>query len=112
MVDYDVWITASQLSLATHRANNQPRKMLINMLDIFFTRETLAISSAKGTRVAHNNKMDAQSKPLNAIVLSALKEFILKTFKKSNGEPCLTESVFNEVVNNKCATARRALNPK
>ena len=84
--------------------------MLINMLDIFFTRETLARSSAKGTRVAHNN-LAGLSKLLNAVVLSALKEFILKTFKKGNGEPCLTESIFNEVINNKCATARRALNP-
>jgi len=72
-----------------------------------FSREQLAISKATGKRQSHNYL--TPTKPLNQLVLQAILEFVLTKFKKDSGEPALSVSNFNSIVNSKCATARRGL---
>ena len=107
--EFDVWLTPSQLSTCLHRANGNPRKLIANFLDTFFSRETLAQSSAKGSRSAHNSNMKTAA--LNTFVIQAIVQYVLKSFKKPDGEPILRDSDINDTINSKCATARRSLNP-
>lgn len=99
--------------MATHKANGQPWKMLNIFLDIFFTREILAESKAgKDEKKAHNTGTGVETTPFNIIVISAIRDYILLTFKKQNGEACMSDTIFNEVINNKCGTSRRGLKGK
>ncbi|KAH3693444.1 hypothetical protein DPMN_080876 [Dreissena polymorpha] len=81
--------------------------MTISLLDVLFNREQLAKSSAKGSRKAHNASISTSCLP--SVATLAVKHFVLNAFKKDNGEPCLSDSAFNDIINSKCATARRAL---
>ncbi|KAK3600541.1 hypothetical protein CHS0354_036100 [Potamilus streckersoni] len=89
----DCFVTPPQLSQALH-IRNQPRKLVISLLDTLFTKEQLAKSNATGTRTAHNSSMKTSALPNLAI-----QGFVLKQFKKDNGEPCLSEAMFNDVIN-------------
>jgi hypothetical protein len=84
VADYDVWILPTQISIANHKAGGNPRKLLVNLLDVFFTRKTLASSSAKGSRKAHNkSEREGLSKSLNKVVLGAIKTYVLNSLKKT-----------------------------
>lgn len=106
--DYEVYLTQGQISQVKQTGAANPRKMTIALLDVLFTKEQLARSSAKGSKKAHNASF--VSMPLPGVATQALKEFVLNSFKKDNGEPCLSDPVFNDIINSKCATARRSLN--
>ena len=67
------------------KASNNGRKIVTNLMEVFFTRDDLAVSCAMGIRTAHNRYL-----------------------KKVNGTE-LTNSVLNDVINTKCATARQSL---
>jgi hypothetical protein len=75
-------------------------------MEIMFTREQLAKSSAKGSKRAPDAKIDTVKLPSTAVL--AIKKFLLNQFKRSDGTPCLEDSVFNDVINSKYATARGA----
>ncbi|XP_013410728.1 uncharacterized protein LOC106173933 [Lingula anatina] len=108
----EVYLTAQQLSQRIQKAGTNARKLIINFLDVFFKREVLAISSAKGKRVAHNSKLADSGEKTEALpeeVLNAIKRFTEKHIRKITGQFSLTDAVMNNVINSKCATARRAL---
>ncbi|KAL3848412.1 hypothetical protein ACJMK2_019270 [Sinanodonta woodiana] len=112
VADNDVYLTKTQLSQANHKANGNLRKLVIDLLDTFFTRDRLAESSALGAKSAHNKKDDKASVPWSSMVLSSLKQYVLCLYTRPNGEPCLTDAVFNDIINQKCATSRRSLKTK
>jgi hypothetical protein len=103
----DVFLSQQQISQALLAAGGKPRKLVLYLLDSFFSREILGKSSAKGARNAHNASV--QTKALPQIVVGAVKEFVLRTFRKEGGEACMMDKEFNDVINSKCATARRSL---
>ena len=106
--DLEVYVSQAQLSQVQHLGGSNPRKMTIALMDILFTREQLAKSSARGSKKAHNAKIDTVQLPPTATL--AIKQFVLIHFKRSDGTACLEDSLFNGVMNSKCATARRAFN--
>ena len=108
----DVFLTPAQLSQAMLKAGTNPRLLIGALLEVFFSKEVLAVSSAKGKRPAYNNKTGETSMALPESVVSAIKQYTLIQFKKPSGEPCLSESAMNDIINTKCATARRSLNSK
>ena len=65
----------------------------------------LATSKAKGARTAHNKKSEEDTHPLPVEVISAIKSFVLKQFKKQNWTPCLTDKEMIDVINNKASQA-------
>lgn len=96
------------MSHALH-IGSQPRKLVIALLDILFSREQLARSSCTGARSAVNAAYSLKTVGLPSNAVKAIKTFVLNQFKKDSGEPCLTDAMFNTVINSKCATARRSL---
>ena len=100
MPDRDVFLLPAQLSEAVLKGAKKPSLLIIALLEVF-SYELLAASKAKGTRTAHNKKIEE--------VTSAIKSFVLKQFKKPNGTPCLMDKEMTDVINNKCGTARRSL---
>lgn len=112
MREFEVYITPSQLSQVLQKAVNNPRKMIIGFLEVFFTREILSVSSAKGKRIAHNKINQEKTEGLPEDVIDAIKNYTLKHFKKISGEPCLTDAAMHDVINSKCATARRSMKEK
>ena len=109
MPDRDVFLLPAQLSEADLKGAEKPSLLIIALLEVFFSYEVLAASKAKGTRTAHNMKIEEDTQPLPVEVTSAIKSFVLKQFKKPNGTPCLTDKEMTDVINNKCGTARRPL---
>jgi len=103
---YNVYIPQSKLSSAI-LVGTCPRRLTIQLLECFFSREQLANSNATGKRQAHNSL--TPTKPLNQLVIKSILEFVLAKFKKDSGEPAVSVSNFNSIVNSKCATARRGL---
>ncbi|WAR11059.1 PGBD4-like protein [Mya arenaria] len=93
---YNVLIPQTQLSNAI-LVGTCPRRLTIQLLECFFRREQLAVSNATGKRQAHNSL--TPTKPLNQLVLQAILEFVLTKFKKDSGEPALSVSNFNSIVN-------------
>ena len=47
---YGVFLTQKQLDMAVDGAKNSPTRLIRNLMNVFFTPETLATSSACGTR--------------------------------------------------------------
>ena len=87
--EFDVWQTPSQLSTCLHRANGNPRKLIANFLDTFFSRGTLAQSNTKGSRSAHNSNMKTAA--FNTFVIYTIVPHLLKSFKNQ------TENRFYEM---------------
>ena len=54
-------------------------------------------------------KVDIDTQPPPPDVVSAIKLFTLKKFKKPKGAPCLTDKEMTGIINNKYGTARRSL---
>ena len=109
MPDRDVFLLPSQLSEAVLKGAEKPSLLIIALLEVFFSYEVLAASKAKGTRTAHNKKIEEDTQPLPVEVTSAIESFVLEQFKKPNGTPCLTDKEMTDVINNKCGTARCSL---
>ena len=65
--------------------------------------------SARGSRSAHNSNMKTAA--LNTFVIQAIVQYVLKSFKKPDGEPILQDADINDSINSKFETARRSLNP-
>ncbi|XP_069137448.1 uncharacterized protein [Argopecten irradians] len=107
--DVEVYLTPQQLAQVVQKAGNNPRKLVINLLEVFFSKETLAVSSAKGQRSAHNNKSAEKTSALPPAVVTAIKGYTIKHLKKPTGQCSLSDAVMNDVINSKCATARRAI---
>ncbi|XP_074782886.1 uncharacterized protein LOC141970298 isoform X5 [Athene noctua] len=85
----------------TQVSTNKPKLMTRRLLDYFFSRETLARSSATGQRIAHNNTTMERPLRLPVTVVNAIKEYVTKM--------CGRGCNFNAVINSKCGTSRRAV---
>ncbi|XP_066483758.1 uncharacterized protein [Tiliqua scincoides] len=96
-----VFITYHQLEDLSQISTDKPELMTRRLLDYFFSRETLARSSAAGLRIAHNNMTMEKPIPLPVAVVNAVKEYVTKTCRRSCN--------FNAVINSKCGTSRRAV---
>ncbi|XP_044300518.1 uncharacterized protein LOC123030554 isoform X2 [Varanus komodoensis] len=96
-----VYITHHQLEDLSQVSADKPELMTRRLLDYFFSRETLARSSATGQRIAHNNLTMEKPSPLPVAVVNAIKEYVTKT--------CGRGCNFNAVINSKCGTSRRAV---
>ncbi|XP_062451338.1 uncharacterized protein LOC134151068, partial [Rhea pennata] len=96
-----VYITHPQLDDLSQVSTDKPKLMTRRLLDYFFSRETLARSSATGQRIAHNNTTMERPLRLPVAVVSAIKEYVTKM--------CGRGCNFNAVINSKCGTSRRAV---
>ncbi|CAM5178295.1 unnamed protein product [Eretmochelys imbricata] len=96
-----VYITHNQLDDLSQVSTDKPKLMTRRLLDYFFSRETLARSSATGQRIAHNNTTMEKPIRLPVAVVNAIKEYVTKVCGKSCN--------FNAVINSKCGTSRRAV---
>ncbi|XP_069490740.1 uncharacterized protein [Ambystoma mexicanum] len=96
-----VYITHHQLDDLSQISNEKPKLMTRRLLDYFFSRETLARSSATGQRIAHNNTTMEKPIRLPVAVVSAIKEYVTNV--------CGRGCNFNAVINSKCGTSRRAV---
>ncbi|XP_062993406.1 uncharacterized protein LOC134406083 [Elgaria multicarinata webbii] len=96
-----VYISHHQLEDLSQVSTDKPELMTRRLLDYFFSRETLARSSATGQRIAHNNLTMEKPIPLPVAVVNAIKEYVTKT--------CGRSCNFNAVINSKCGTSRRAV---
>ncbi|XP_064030764.1 uncharacterized protein LOC135191958 [Pogoniulus pusillus] len=96
-----VYITHPQLDDLAQVPTEKPKLMTRRLLGYFFSRETLARSSAAGQRTAHNNPSMERPQPLPLPVLTAIKEYVTKM--------CGRGCNFNAVINSKCGTSRRAV---
>ncbi|KAM9112853.1 uncharacterized protein ACDP82_020709 [Pangshura tecta] len=96
-----VYITHHQLDDLSQVSTDKPKLMTRRLLDYFFSRETLARSSATGQRIAHNNTTMEKPIRLPVAVVNAIKEYVIKVCGKSCN--------FNAVINSKCGTSRRAV---
>ncbi|XP_026720404.1 uncharacterized protein LOC113489089, partial [Athene cunicularia] len=96
-----VYITHPQLDDLLQVSTNKPKLMTRRLLDYFFSRETLARSSATGQRIAHNNTTMERPLRLPVTVVNAIKEYVTKM--------CGRGCNFNAVINSKCGTSRRAV---
>lgn len=68
-----VFITYHQLEDLSQVSADKPELMTRRLLDYFFSRETLARSSAAGQRIAHNNMTMEKPIPLPVAVVNAIK---------------------------------------
>nr|XP_033773466.1 uncharacterized protein LOC117347141 [Geotrypetes seraphini]XP_033773467.1 uncharacterized protein LOC117347141 [Geotrypetes seraphini]XP_033773468.1 uncharacterized protein LOC117347141 [Geotrypetes seraphini]XP_033773470.1 uncharacterized protein LOC117347141 [Geotrypetes seraphini] len=96
-----VYITHHQLDDLSQISTDKPKLMTRRLLDYFFSRETLARSSATGQRIAHNNTTMEKPIRLPIAVVNAIKEYVTKA--------CGRGCNFNAVINSKCGTSRRAV---
>ncbi|XP_033027183.1 uncharacterized protein LOC117059490 [Lacerta agilis] len=96
-----VYVSHHQLDDLSQVSTDKPELMTRRLLDYFFSRETLARSSATGQRIAHNNMTMEKPTPLPVAVVNAIKEYVTKT--------CGRGCNFNAVINSKCGTSRRAV---
>ncbi|XP_059686150.1 uncharacterized protein LOC132319371 [Gavia stellata] len=96
-----VYITHPQLDDLSQVSTDKPKLMTRRLLDYFFSRETLARSSATGQRIAHNNTTMERPLRLPVAVVNAIKEYVTKM--------CGRGCNFNAVINSKCGTSRRAV---
>uniref|UniRef100_A0A8C8R7L7 BEN domain-containing protein n=1 Tax=Pelusios castaneus TaxID=367368 RepID=A0A8C8R7L7_9SAUR len=96
-----VYITHHQLDDLSQVSTDKPKLMTRRLLDYFFSRETLARSSATGQRIAHNNTTMEKPIRLPVAVVNAIKEYVCKV--------CGRGCNFNAVINSKCGTSRRAV---
>ncbi|XP_034990867.1 uncharacterized protein LOC118094487 [Zootoca vivipara] len=96
-----VYVSHHQLEDLSQVSTDNPELMTRRLLDYFFSRETLARSSATGQRIAHNNRTMERPIPLPVAVVNAIKEYVTKT--------CGRGCNFNAVINSKCGTSRRAI---
>ncbi|XP_069093619.1 uncharacterized protein [Pleurodeles waltl] len=96
-----VYITHHQLDDLSQISNEKPKLMTRRLLDYFFSRETLARSSATGQRIAHNNTTMEKPIRLPVAVVGAIKEYVTNV--------CGRGCNFNAVINSKCGTSRRAV---
>ncbi|XP_053309565.1 uncharacterized protein LOC128471626 [Spea bombifrons] len=96
-----VYITYQQLEDLSHIPADKPKLMTRRLLDYFFSRETLARSSATGQRTAHNNTTMEKPLRLPEPVVTAIKAYVTKA--------CGRGCNFNAVINSKCGTSRRAV---
>ncbi|XP_071851480.1 uncharacterized protein [Apostichopus japonicus] len=107
-----ITVTAMQLSFIHRVSRQKPELMLRKLLQAVFTPQELPNGCAMGARLAANKKSEGTSTPLDSEKLSAMKDYILKKFKQTNGKPALIEKDMNAIINGKCATVRRGLNSK
>ncbi|XP_041370889.1 uncharacterized protein LOC121384526 isoform X2 [Gigantopelta aegis] len=105
--DHQIFVTSQQMSLIKQLGIN-PRKLMNVLLDMLFSKDILAISSAKGSRRAVNKASGMDSRQLDVDIIAAIKEYTLREFKK-DGKACMCESDMNNLINTKCASARRNL---
>ncbi|XP_075437131.1 uncharacterized protein LOC142474873 [Ascaphus truei] len=96
-----VYITYQQLEDLSQIPPDKPKLMTRRLLDYFFSRETLARSSATGQRIAHNNTTMEKPLRLPVTVVTAIKEYVTRA--------CGRGCNFNAVINSKCGTSRRAV---
>ncbi|XP_075033107.1 uncharacterized protein LOC142094647 isoform X2 [Mixophyes fleayi] len=96
-----VYITYQQLEDLSHIPPDKPKLMTRRLLDYFFSRETLARSSATGQRIAHNNTTMEKPLRLPDTVVTAIKAYVTRA--------CGRGCNFNAVINSKCGTSRRAV---
>ncbi|OCT59954.1 uncharacterized protein XB5788060.S isoform X2 [Xenopus laevis] len=96
-----VYITHQQLEDLSHIPPDKPKLMTRRLLDYFFSRETLARSSATGQRIAHNNTTMEKPLRLPDNVVTAIKAYVTRA--------CGRGCNFNAVINSKCGTSRRAV---
>ncbi|NP_001088378.1 uncharacterized protein LOC495228 [Xenopus laevis] len=96
-----VYITYQQLEDLSHIPPDKPKLMTRRLLDYFFSRETLARSSATGQRIAHNNTTMEKPLRLPDKVVTAIKAYVTRA--------CGRGCNFNAVINSKCGTSRRAV---
>ncbi|XP_054032583.1 uncharacterized protein LOC128898940 [Dryobates pubescens] len=96
-----VYITHPQLDDLSQVSTEKPKLMTRRLLGYFFSRETLARSSAAGQRTAHNNPSMERPLRLPVPVVTAIKEYVTKM--------CGRGCNFNAVINSKCGTSRRAV---
>ncbi|XP_074019177.1 uncharacterized protein [Numenius arquata] len=96
-----VYITHPQLDNLSQVSTDKPKLMTRRLLGYFFSRETLARSSATGQRIAHNTTTMERPLRLPVAVVNAIKEYVTKM--------CGRGCNFNAVINSKCGTSRRAI---
>ncbi|KAG9474016.1 uncharacterized protein [Eleutherodactylus coqui] len=96
-----VYITYQQLEDLSLIPPDKPKLMTRRLLDYFFSRETLARSSATGQRIAHNNTTMEKPLRLPDTVVTAIKAYVTRA--------CGRGCNFNAVINSKCGTSRRAV---
>ncbi|XP_053553537.1 uncharacterized protein LOC128644897 isoform X2 [Bombina bombina] len=96
-----VYITYQQLEDLSQIPPDKPKLMTRRLLDYFFSRETLARSSATGQRIAHNNTTMEKPLRLPVSVVTAIKAYVTRA--------CGRGCNFNAVINSKCGTSRRAV---
>lgn len=86
--------------------------LLYALLTAVFGLDVLARSNALGARQAVNKVGHEEHQPLDKDKLHEIKECVLQRHPLKSGLPCMTTKEFNEKINQKCATARRALKRK
>ncbi|XP_067825452.1 uncharacterized protein [Heptranchias perlo] len=96
-----VYLTSREVDELSQVSRDKPKLMTRKLLGYFFSHQTLARSSARGERIAHNKTTMEKPICLPTAVTDAIKDYV--TFVCGRG------CDFNAVINSKCATSRRTV---
>jgi hypothetical protein len=89
---YGVFLTQKQLDMAIDGAKNSPTRLIRNLMSVFFSPQTLATSSACGTR---------KHKALDSDIVQACIHYVRSQFQH------VSKSTLVDCINDKCANYRR-----
>uniref|UniRef100_UPI00398E5621 uncharacterized protein n=1 Tax=Pristiophorus japonicus TaxID=55135 RepID=UPI00398E5621 len=96
-----VYLTNREVDELSQVSRDKPKLMTRKLLGYFFSHQTLARSSARGERIAHNKTTLEKPICLPTAVTDTIKDYV--TFVCGRG------CDFNAVINSKCATSRRTV---
>ncbi|XP_078080627.1 uncharacterized protein LOC144500996 isoform X2 [Mustelus asterias] len=96
-----VYLTNREMNELSHLPQDKPKLMTRKLLGYFFSDQTLARSSARGKRIAHNKTTMEKPICLPSVVTYAIKDYVTSV--------CGRGCDFTAVINSKCASSRRAV---
>ncbi|XP_038634507.1 uncharacterized protein LOC119953911 [Scyliorhinus canicula] len=96
-----VYLTNRELDELSHLPRDKPKLMTRKLLGYFFSDQTLARSSARGKRIAHNKTTMEKPICLPSTVTSAIKDYVTSV--------CGRGCDFTAVINSKCSSSRRTV---
>ncbi|XP_078385616.1 uncharacterized protein LOC144667897 isoform X1 [Cetorhinus maximus] len=96
-----VYLTNRELDELSHLPRDKPKLMTRKLLGYFFSDQTLARSSARGKRIAHNKTTMEKPICLPTAVTYTIKDYVTSV--------CGRGCDFTAVINSKCASSRRAV---
>ena len=60
----NIYLTSAQLQHVLQKASNNGREIVTTLMEVFFTRDVLAVFCAMGIRTTHNGTLSCQGRPL------------------------------------------------